>query len=90
VHPPHVPLEPEAEPAEVRGRETMRPRVDSSAATITPGKLPCTISFMRRKKATAPEILAPAELVRHPLARPCASSRGTAAMRRRRPASPSA
>jgi hypothetical protein len=37
VHPAHVPLEPEAEAAQVDGRDTLGQAVDSSATVIAPG-----------------------------------------------------
>jgi hypothetical protein len=39
VHPAHIPLEPKTESAEIRGPDIRGKAVDSSATTITSGKM---------------------------------------------------
>src|SRR6266540_3187884 len=69
VHPPQVPLEPEAEPAEVRRTRDHRPR-----GRLLRGDDHAWIDAVDElvhvpEEGDGAEVLAPAELVRHPLAR---------------------
>ena len=68
VHPPHVPLEPEAEPADVRGPRDARPRrrLLGGGDDARLARVDELVQLLQERDGV--EILAAAECVRHPLA----------------------
>ena len=85
VHPAHVPLEAEAEAAEVGRPRDAGPRGRLlGRGDRRPGSRPYSTSLSSWRKRDRLEVLAAAVLVGHPLALPCASSRGRASTPRRR------
>ena len=68
MHPAHVPLEPEPEPTEVRGARNARPRRRLLGGRDDPGLASVDHLVELLQERDRVEILAAAELVRHPLA----------------------